>query len=54
MNPWTIRYDQTLSRGVNTRDFVQSVGHNFLGCESYDLGIWHDFSPMSPLPSYTY
>ena len=28
--------------------------HNFLGCGSYDLGIWQEFSPMSPVPSYTY
>ena len=42
------------TREFNTREVVWFVGHNFLGCGSYDLGIWQDFSPMSPLPSYTY
>merc|ERR1712070_670498 len=34
--------------------FFWFVGHNFLGCGSYDLKCWQSFSPMSPLPSYTY
>ena len=51
--PWSIR-SNFHSRGVNTRKVVQLFGHNFLGCGSYDLGISPDFSPMPPLPSYTY
>ena len=42
------------SREFDTREVFLIFGHNFLGCGSYDLGIWQDFSPMSPLPSYTY
>ena len=38
----------------NTRECVEFVGHNFLGWRSHDLGIWQDFSPVSPQPSYTY
>ena len=50
---------QDLCLPGNTREFtIREVflvfDHNFLGCGSYDLGIWQDFSPMSPLPSYTY
>ena len=42
------------SLGVNTREVFLLFSHNFLGCGSYDLGIWQKLSPMSPLPSYTY
>ena len=42
------------SRGVNTREGFLSCGHNFVGCGSYDLGIWQDVSTMSPLSSYVY
>ena len=38
----------------DTDEVVELVGHFFLGCGSYGLEMWQDFSPMSPLPSYTY
>ena len=58
MNPFVGLYSRMCSN-VHTRELnhlkvVQSLGHNFLGSRSYDLGIWQDFSTMSPLPSYTY
>ena len=31
------------SRGVNSRECFWLFGHNFLGCGSYDLGIWNRF-----------
>jgi len=39
------------TRKLSTRVALYFFGHSFLGCGSYDLGIWQDFSPMSPLPS---
>ena len=42
------------SRGARTRESVSLFGHAFLGRGSYDLNMWQDLSPMSPLPSYTY
>ena len=41
-------------RDVDTLDVFQFFGYSFVGCGSHDFNIWQDFSPMSPLPSYTY
>ena len=46
--------NQQKSRGADTREVCWLFGHNFVWCRSYGLGIWQDFSPMSPLPSYSY
>ena len=42
------------SREFYTREVCLDFGHSFLGCGSYNLKLWQDLSPMSPLTYYTY